>query len=137
MSLVSELAEVPLDDGVEFRTDTATSRIVRVTLTPRRAGMEPVRVLGYPAETACRKLRRPSTSDQPNTCVRDYAHIYTLTGIHVIKHRTARRALLATAAHQETSVQPLSAASAASQTSDAKPTTRRRRTRRFPRRALA
>jgi hypothetical protein len=33
-----------------------------------------------------------------------------LTGIHVINHRTARQALLATAAHRAISVQPLSAA---------------------------
>jgi nucleotidyltransferase AbiEii toxin of type IV toxin-antitoxin system len=90
VSLVSEIADIPLDDGVDFRTDTATSRIIReqalysgvriamdtaistaivkfridvnfgdpitpapgwVTLPPLRAGMEPVRVLGYPLET--------------------------------------------------------------------------------------
>jgi hypothetical protein len=29
VSLVSEIADIPLDDGVDFRTDTATSRIIR------------------------------------------------------------------------------------------------------------
>ena len=29
VTLVSEIANMPLDDGVEFRTDTATSRIIR------------------------------------------------------------------------------------------------------------
>ncbi len=29
VSLVSDIAHLPLDDGVEFRTDTATSRIIR------------------------------------------------------------------------------------------------------------
>jgi hypothetical protein len=65
VSLLSELAEVPLDDGVEFRTDTTTSRIVRVTLTPLMAGMEPVRVLGYPVETVLAENcdgHRPRTS---------------------------------------------------------------------------
>jgi hypothetical protein len=37
-----------------------------VTLPPLRAGMEPVRVLGYPVETVlAEKSRRPSSSDQP------------------------------------------------------------------------
>ena len=105
VSLVSEIADMPLDDGVEFRTGTATSRIIReqalysgvrigmdaaistatvkfridinfgdpitpapgwVTLPPLRAGLEPVRVLGYPVETVlAEKSRRPSSSDQP------------------------------------------------------------------------
>lgn len=105
VSLVSQIADMPLDDGVEFRTDTAASRIIReqapysgvriamdtaistatvkfridvnfgdpitpapswLTLPPRRAGMEPVRVLRYPIETVlAEKSRRPSSWDQP------------------------------------------------------------------------
>jgi len=105
VSLMSEVADLSLDDGVEFRAGTATSRIIReqalysgvriamdaaistatvkfrmdvdfgdpitpapgwVTLPPLRAGMEPVRVLGYPVETVlAEKSRRPSISDQP------------------------------------------------------------------------
>jgi hypothetical protein len=138
------------NDGVEFRTDTAISRIIReqalysgvriamdtaistatvkfridvnfgdpitpapswVTLPPLRAGMEAVRVLGYPVETVlAEKIATAIDLGPANTRVRDYADIYTLTGIHIIKHRTARQALLATAAHRGTSVQPLSAA---------------------------
>ena len=140
VSLVSEIADLPLDDGVEFRTDTATSRIIReqalysgvriamdtaistatvkfrmdvnfgdpitpapgwVTLPPLRAGMEPVRVLGYPIETVlAEKIATAIGLGPANTRVRDYADIYSLTGIHVISHRTARQALLATAAYR-------------------------------------
>ncbi len=150
VSLVSEVADVSLDDGVEFRTGTATARIIReqalysgvriamdakistatvkfrmdvnfgdpitpapvwVTLPPLRPAMEPIRVLGYPVATVlAEKLATAIDLGPANTRVRDYADIYTLTGIHVISHRTARQALLATAAHRGTSVQPLSAA---------------------------
>ncbi len=150
ISLVSEVADLPLDDGVEFRTGTVTARIIReqalysgvriamdttisaaavkfrmdvnfgdpitpapgwVTIPPLRPGMEPVRVLGYPVETVLAEKIATATDLGPaNTRVRDYADIYTLTGIHVISHRTARQALLATAAHRGSYVQPLSAA---------------------------
>jgi hypothetical protein len=150
VSLVSEVADLSLDDGVEFRTGTATSRVIReqalysgvriamdaaistatvkfrmdvnfgdpitpapgwVTLPPLRADMEPVRVLGYPVETVlAEKIATAIALGPANTRVRDYADIYTLTGIHVISHQTARQALLATATHRGTPVQPLSAA---------------------------
>ena len=150
VSLVSEIAHLPLDDGVEFRTDTATARIIReeaiysgvriamdatistatvkfrmdvnfgdpitpapdwVALPPLRPGMGPVRVLGYPVETVlAEKIATAIALGPANTRVRDYADIYALTGIHVISHRTARQALLATTAHRGTPVQPLSAA---------------------------
>ncbi|HUB37678.1 MAG TPA: nucleotidyl transferase AbiEii/AbiGii toxin family protein [Streptosporangiaceae bacterium] len=150
VSVVSEIARLPLDDGVHYETTTATSRIIRdqaiysgvriamdsaiatatvkfrldvnfgdpvtpapglVTLQSLRPGMEPVRVLGYPVETVlAEKIATAIALGPANTRVRDYADIYTLTGIHAVDHRTARQALLATAAHRGTSVQPLSAA---------------------------
>jgi hypothetical protein len=150
VALVSEIAQVQLDDGVEFRTRTATSRIIReqaiysgiriamdatiataavkfrmdinfgdpvtpgpdwVNLPSLRADMAPVRVLGYPIVTVlAEKLTTAIGLGPANTRVRDYADIYTLTGIHVIRHRTARLALLATAAHRGIRVQPLSTA---------------------------
>ena len=149
VSLVSEIADLPLDDGVEFRTGTATSRIMReqdlysgvriatdtailtatikfhmdvnfgdlvtpapglVAFPPLRPAMEPLRVLGYPDETVlAEKVSTAISLGLANTRVRDYADIYTLTGIHPIRHSTARQALLATAAHSGVSVQPLSA----------------------------
>jgi hypothetical protein len=150
VALVSEIAEVRLDDRVVFRTGTATSRIIReqavysrvriamdaaistaavkfrmdvnfgdpvtpapdwVTLPSLREGMAPVRILGYPVETVLAEKLTTATDLGPvNTRVRDYADIYTLTGIHVISHRAARLALLATAAHRGIPVRPLSAA---------------------------
>ncbi len=143
VSLVSEVARLPFDDGVEFRTDTATSRIIReqaiysgvriamdatiatatvkfrmdvnfgdpitpapgwVALPPLRLSMEPVRVLGYPIETVlAEKIATAIGLGPANTRVRDYADVYALTGIHVITHRTARQALLATAGALTTS----------------------------------
>jgi len=163
VSLVSEIADIPLDDGVDFRTDTATSRIIReqalysgvriamdtaistaivkfridvnfgdpitpapgwVTLPPLRTGMEPVRVLGYPVETVlAEKIATAIELGPANTRVRDYADIYTLTGIHAINHRTPRQALLATAAHRAIAVHRYPPPSAASQDSGARPTT--------------
>jgi Nucleotidyl transferase AbiEii toxin, Type IV TA system len=72
--------------------------------------MEPVHVLGYPVETVLAEIATAIGLGPANTRVRDYADIYSLTGIQVIGHRTARQALLATAAHRGTPVQPLSAA---------------------------
>ena len=84
---------------VKFRIDvnfgdpiTAAPRWV--TLPPLRAGMEPVRVLGYPVETVlAEKIATAIELGSANTRVRDYADIYTLTGILAINHRTARQAL--------------------------------------------
>lgn len=68
-----------------------------------------MRVLGYPVETVlAEKIATAIALGPANTRVRDYADIYTLTGLHVIAHRTARKALLATAAFRGTPVQPLS-----------------------------
>jgi hypothetical protein len=150
VSVVSEVAELQLDDGVEFRTATASARVIReqafysgvriamdaristatvkfridinfgdpitpapgwVMVPPLRPDMEPVRVLGYPVETIlAEKIATAIDLGPANTRVRDYADIYTLTGTHIISHETARQALLATAAHRGTPVQPLSAA---------------------------
>jgi len=150
VSLVSDIARLPLNDGVEYQTETATSRIIRdqaiysgvriamdcaiatatvkfrldvnfgdpvtpppstVALPSLRPGMEPVRVLGYPVETVlAEKIATAIALGPANTRVRDYADIYTLTGSQPVGFRTAREALLATAAHRGTTVQPLSGA---------------------------
>jgi hypothetical protein len=148
VSLVSDIARLPLDDGVAYQTQTATSRIIRdqasyagtriamdcaiatatvkfrldvnfgdpitpapsrVSLPALRPGMESVRVLGYPIETVlAEKVATAIALGPANTRVRDYADVYTLTGLHVVKQKTARKALLATAAFRGTPVQPLS-----------------------------
>ena len=148
VGLVSDIARLSLDDGVEYKTETATSRIIRdqatysgvritmdcgiataavkfrldvnfgdpITPPPRtiklpalRAGMEPVRVLGYPVETVlAEKIATAIALGPANTRVRDYADIYTLTGSQPLAFRTAREALRATAAHRGTPVHRLS-----------------------------
>ncbi len=150
MALVSDIARLPLNDGVDYQTETATSRIIRdqaiysgvriamdcaiataavrfrldvnfgdpitpppsrVTLPSLRPGMEPVRILGYPVETVlAEKIATAIALGPANTRVRDYVDVYTLTGSQPVAFRTAREALLATAAHRGTTVQPLSAA---------------------------
>lgn len=150
VSLIKEVADLPLEDGVKFRSGTATSRIIReqaiysgvriamdasistaavkfrmdvnfgdpitpepawVELPPLRTGLEPVRVLGYPIETVlAEKVATAIELGPASTRVRDYADIYTLTGIHAIDYQLARQAMLATTAHRGTSIQPLSAA---------------------------
>jgi len=148
VSLVSDIARLSLDDGVQYQTSTATSRVIRdqaihsgvritmdcmiatatikfrldvnfgdpitpaassVTLPSLRPGLEPVRVLGYPVETIlAEKIATAIALGPANTRVRDYADIYILTGRQVVTHRTTREALLATALHRGTPVQPLS-----------------------------
>lgn len=101
---------------VKFRMDVnfgdpITPAPVWVTLPPLRPVMQPIRVLRYPVATVLAEKVATAIDPGPaNTRVRDYADIYTLTGIHVISHRTARQALLATAARRRTPVQPLCAA---------------------------
>lgn len=99
---------------IKFRLDVnfgdpVTPAPSQVSLPTLRPAMEPVRVLGYPVETVlAEKVATAIALGPANTRIRDYADIYTLTGIHVITHRTARKALLATAAYRGTPVQPLS-----------------------------
>jgi hypothetical protein len=148
VSLVSEVARLPLDDGVQYQTGTATSRVIRdqaiysgiriamgstiasaavkfrldvnfgdpitpaptwVTVPSLRPRVPPARVLGYPVETVlAEKIATAVALGPVNTRMRDYADIFTLTGKHAIRHRTARRALLATTAYRGLPIQRLS-----------------------------
>ena len=146
---VVEIAHQPvLEDGVEFRTGTVTSRVIRdeelysgvrvamecalatanvrlrldinfgdpITPRPRlvdvpalRAGQPPVRVLGYPLETVlAEKVATAIALGPVNTRVRDFADVYTLTGLHDVGRDAARRALEATTAHRGIEVLALS-----------------------------
>jgi hypothetical protein len=149
---VVNIANQPLGeaDGVEFRTDTITSRVIRdedlysgvrivmdgviataivklrldinfgdpvtpepelIDLPALRPGEPPIRVLGYPLETVlAEKIATAISLGPANTRVRDYADVYTLTGTHSVTQATARDALLATAAHRQIAVIPLSTA---------------------------
>lgn len=149
---VVEIAKqpMPVDDGVDFRIGTITSRVIRdealyagvrvamdcaiatavvklrldvnfgdpvtpepelIALPALRPGEPPVRVLGYPLETVlAEKIATAIALGPANTRVRDYADVYTLTGTHSVTHTAARSALLATAAHRQVDVVPLSSA---------------------------
>jgi Nucleotidyl transferase AbiEii toxin, Type IV TA system len=149
---VVQIANQPLpdDDGVEFRTDTITSRVIRdealysgvritmdcaiataivklrldinfgdpvtpepelIDLPALRPGEPPIRVLGYPLETVlAEKIATAIALGPANTRVRDYADVYALIGTHNVIHAPAREALLATAAHRQVAVVPLSTA---------------------------
>jgi hypothetical protein len=149
---VVEIAKqpMPVDDGVDFRVGTITSRVIRdealyagvrvamdcaiatavvklrldvnfgdpvtpepemIALPALRPGEPPVRVLGYPLETVlAEKIATAIALGPANTRVRDYADVYTLTGTHSVTHAAARSALLATAAHRQVDVVPLSSA---------------------------
>lgn len=99
---------------VKFRMDVSfgdpiTPQPGLVEFPSLRPGLEPVHVPGYPVETVlAEKLATAIALGPANTRVRDYADIYTLTGSQVVDHRTAREAVLATAAYRGTAIEPLS-----------------------------
>lgn len=99
---------------VKFRLDAnfgdpVTPAPVSVRIPSLRPNLPPVRVLGYPVETVlAEKIATAIALGPANTRVRDYADIYMLTGNHAVKHRDARRALLATSRFRRTPVIPLS-----------------------------
>lgn len=139
----------PVEDGVEFLTDTATASVirdgdqyggVRVTMHARVANADlklqldvstgdpvspppqrvayptlrqvhdPVPIVGYPMPmVVAEKLCTAVDLGAGNTRVRDYADIWTLTGLHDIAAADLLTALEATAAHRGVTLRPLSA----------------------------
>lgn len=150
MARIVEIARLDpgQDDGVEYRSETVNSRIIRgedlysgvrismdcaiatatvkfrldvnfgdpVTPSPMRVilpslrpGMPSVEVLGYPIETVlAEKIATAISLGPANTRVRDYVDIFTLIGARPVDQRSAREALLATAAFRSTVLAPLS-----------------------------
>lgn len=91
--------------------DPVTPAPELIDLPALRPGEPPIRVLGYPLETVlAEKIATAISLGPANTRVRDYADVYTLTGTHNVTHAAAREALLATAAHRQIAVVPLSTA---------------------------
>lgn len=89
--------------------DPVTPEPELVDLPALRPGDPAIRVLGYPVETVlAEKLATAIALGPANTRVRDYADVYTLTGTHSVTHALTREALLATAAHRQTLLIPLS-----------------------------
>jgi hypothetical protein len=87
--------------------DPVTPEPELIDLPALRPGEPRIRVLGYPLETVlAEKIATAISLGPANTRVRDYADVYTLTGTHSV----TRAALLATAAHRQIAVVPLSTA---------------------------
>jgi hypothetical protein len=149
---VVEIASTPapVEDGVEFLTDTATTSVIRdgdpyggvrvrmharvagadlklqldvstgdpVTPPPRRIAYptlrevhDPLSILGYPmpmvlAEKLCTAVHLGAA----NTRVRDYADVWTLTGLHDVAAADLLAALQTTAGHRGVTLRPLTAA---------------------------
>jgi hypothetical protein len=103
-------ARVKLRLDINFG-DPVTPEPELIALPALRPGEPPVRVLGYPLETVlAEKIATAIALGPANSRVRDYADVYTLTGTHSVTHAAARNALLATAAHRQIDVVPLSSA---------------------------
>ncbi|MBV9823758.1 MAG: nucleotidyl transferase AbiEii/AbiGii toxin family protein [Actinobacteria bacterium] len=74
-----------------------------------RPGGSHIAILGYPVETIlAEKISTAVTLGPANTRVRDYADLYTLTGTRDLLHAAVREALLATSAHRQAGLVPLS-----------------------------
>jgi Nucleotidyl transferase AbiEii toxin, Type IV TA system len=68
-----------------------------------------VRVLGYPIATVlAEKIVTALSLGAINTRTRDYADLWTLTGIHDLDAEQVRRAIVATADHRDVLLRPLS-----------------------------
>lgn len=82
-----------------------------VDLPALRAGDPAIRVLGYPIETVlAEKVATAIALGAANTRVRDFADVFTLTGMQSVTHAAAREALIATGAYREVALVPLSGA---------------------------
>lgn len=101
---------------VKLRLDISTgdpvipspTRIAYPTLRPQHH--PPVPILGYPLPAVlAEKLCTAVDLGAGNTRIRDYADIWTLTGIHDIDRADLARALRATADHRRVQLQPLAA----------------------------
>lgn len=138
------------DDGVEFRTDTATSSTIRdgdlyggvrvamdgllagariklrldistgdpvvpppdlITYPTLRAQDRDLRVLGYPLPVVlAEKLCTAVSLGVGNSRIRDYADVWTLTGLQDFAADDVAAAVQATAAHRGLELRPLSTA---------------------------
>lgn len=89
--------------------DPVTPKPELVDLPALRDGDPAIHVLGYPIETVlAEKIATAIALGPANTRVRDFADVYTLTGMHSVTHAATRAALLATAAHRGTALIPMS-----------------------------
>jgi hypothetical protein len=101
-------ATVRLQLDVNFG-DPITPAPVEIDYPTLRSETSPVRVLGYPLVTVlAEKLSTAIDLGQANSRVRDYADLWTLTGIHDVDGDELRVAIEATSAHRGVRLRPLS-----------------------------
>jgi hypothetical protein len=102
-------ASIKLQLDVSFG-DPVTPAPPIVILPALRPGMDAVAVLGYPIETVlAEKIVTALDLGPASTRVRDYADIYTITGAQDLSCEAVRAAIVATAAHRDVDLAPLSA----------------------------
>lgn len=102
-------ASVKLQLDINFG-DPMTPAPSTITYPGLREDFPPVQVLGYPLPTVlAEKLTTAIRLGAANSRIRDFADVWTLTGIHDLDASQLRAALVATAAHRQITLIPLSA----------------------------
>lgn len=103
-------ATVKLQLDINFG-DPITPAPVEIDYPGLREGTPSIPVLGYPLVTViAEKVSTAVDLGQANTRVRDYADLWTLTGVHDVDGDQLREALEATTAHRGVQLRPLSEA---------------------------
>jgi hypothetical protein len=102
-------ANVKLQLDINFG-DPITPPPTTITYPRLRDDLPPIRILGYPLATVlAEKLTTAIQLGAANSRLRDFADVWTLTGIHNLDATQIRAALEATAAHRQIALSPLSA----------------------------
>jgi hypothetical protein len=101
-------AAVKLQLDINFG-DPVTPAPATITYPGLRDGLPRVQILGYPLATVlAEKLTTAIELGAGNSRIRDYADVWTLTGLHHLDAADVRQALRATAAHRGITLRPLS-----------------------------
>lgn len=110
MSTTVAAADVKLRLDVNFG-DPITPVSSTLTYPGLRDDLAPVQILGYPIATVlAEELTTAIQLGAANTRVRDYADVWTLTGLHDLDAADLRAALDNTAVHRKITLVPLSTA---------------------------
>ena len=110
MGAIVAAADVKLQLDINFG-DPVTPAPSLITYPGLRDDVAPVQILGYPIATVlAEKLSTAIQLGAANTRIRDYADIWTLTGLHDLEAGELRAALENTAIHRKIALRPLSAA---------------------------
>lgn len=105
-----ETAVVKLQLDINFG-DPITPAPQTIELPALRPNVASIQLLGYPVETVlAEKLATAIDLGPANTRVRDWADVYTLTGLHAMRFAVVREALRTTADFRGTTLLPLKVA---------------------------